>query len=71
MPSRTLDSGRYLLVASSARSPTLSSTGVVCVWNPVIVLGRPACHAKPLQIRTCAKTSAYQRSGTPVHPNEP
>ncbi len=46
MPSSTLDSGRYLLVASSARSPTLSSTGVVCVWNPVIVFGRPACHGR-------------------------
>lgn len=28
---------------SSARSPTDSSTGVVWVWKPVMVLGRPAC----------------------------
>lgn len=47
MPSSTLDSGMYFVVASSARSPTLSSTGVVCVWNPVIVLGRPACAQAP------------------------
>lgn len=29
-------------VASSARSPTASSTGVVCVCTPAIVLGVPA-----------------------------
>ena len=30
-------------VASSALSPYASSTGVVCVWNPVMDLGLPAC----------------------------
>lgn len=33
---------RYSSVASSARSPCASNTGVVCVWKPVIVLGLPA-----------------------------
>ena len=32
-------SGRYSSVASSARSPMASSTGVVCVWKPVILWG--------------------------------
>jgi hypothetical protein len=51
MPSSTLDRAMYLLVASSALSPTLSSTGVVCVWKPVMVLGLPACSAHtPLHI---------------------
>ena len=53
MPSSTLDRGRYFWLASSARSPTLSSTGVVCVWKPVIALGRPACQcaaAQPQQL---------------------
>ena len=45
MPSRIGVTGRYFCVPSSARSPTLSKTGVVCVWKPVIVLGRPACTA--------------------------
>lgn len=30
-------------VASSARSPYVSRTGVVCVWKPVMVFGLPAC----------------------------
>ena len=30
-------------VASSARSPCANSTGVVCVWKPVIDFGLPAC----------------------------
>ena len=34
--------GKYSSVASSARSPCASKTGVVCVWKPVIVLGLPA-----------------------------
>ena len=38
--------GRYFSVPSSARSPTDSSTGVVCVWKPVIVLGRPAWQSR-------------------------
>ena len=42
-PSSTDDSAMYFEVASSARSPALSSTGVSCVWKPVIVFGRPAC----------------------------
>lgn len=32
----------YSSVANSARSPIASSTGVVCVWNPVMVFGLPA-----------------------------
>ena len=32
----------YSSVASSARSPYANKTGVVCVWNPVIVFGLPA-----------------------------
>ena len=32
----------YSSVASSALSPCASSTGVVWVWNPVMVLGLPA-----------------------------
>ena len=32
----------YFSVASSARSPAASKTGVECVWKPVIVLGLPA-----------------------------
>lgn len=34
--------GMYSSVANSARSPWDKRTGVVCVWNPVIVLGLPA-----------------------------
>lgn len=32
----------YSSVASSARSPIASRTGVVCVWKPVMVFGLPA-----------------------------
>lgn len=39
-PSRSGDSGRYCSVASSARSPALSSTGDVCVWKPAQEPGR-------------------------------
>jgi hypothetical protein len=46
-PSRMGVTAIYLSVASSARSPVASSTGVVCVWNPVMVLGRPACEEWP------------------------
>ena len=35
-------SGTYSSAASSALSPNASKTGVVCVWNPVIVFGFPA-----------------------------
>ena len=35
--------GRYSSVANSALSPYERRTGVVCVWNPVIVFGFPAC----------------------------
>lgn len=34
--------GIYSSVASSALSPNARSTGVVCVWKPVIVFGLPA-----------------------------
>lgn len=34
VPSRMGDSGRYCSLPSSARSPALISTGVVCVWKP-------------------------------------
>lgn len=33
-PSRVDDRARYCSVPSSARSPALRSTGVVCVWKP-------------------------------------
>ena len=33
-PSSKGDSGMYCSVASSALSPALSNTGVVCVWKP-------------------------------------
>jgi hypothetical protein len=35
--------GTYSSAASSALSPKASRTGVVWVWNPVIVFGFPAC----------------------------
>ena len=41
MPSSSEETGRYSSVASSARSPWLSRTGVVWVWKPVIVFGLP------------------------------
>ena len=41
-PSMTVLTGIYFSVPNSARSPTANKTGVVCVWNPVILLGRPA-----------------------------
>lgn len=41
-PSMTGESGMYSSVASSARSPNDSSTGVVCVCDPAIVFGVPA-----------------------------
>jgi len=41
-PSNTGVSGMYFSLANSARSPTESRTGVVWVWKPVIVFGRPA-----------------------------
>ncbi|TNN39041.1 hypothetical protein EYF80_050790 [Liparis tanakae] len=41
-PSRMGVTGRYSSVASSARSPWASSTGVVWVWKPVMALGLPA-----------------------------
>lgn len=41
-PSITGDSGMYSSVANSALSPNESSTGVVCVWDPAMVLGVPA-----------------------------
>lgn len=34
MPSSMGDSATYFSVPSSARSPVLSNTGVVCVWKP-------------------------------------
>ena len=41
-PSFTGDMLMYFSVASSILSPTPRSTGVLCVWKPVIVLGLPA-----------------------------
>ena len=41
-PSMTGVSVVYSSVASSARSPWASSTGVVCVWKPVMDFGLPA-----------------------------
>ena len=41
-PSIMLVTGMYSSVASSALSPCASKTGVVCVWNPVMVFGLPA-----------------------------
>lgn len=41
-PSRMGVTGRNSSVANSARSPWANNTGVVCVWNPVMVLGLPA-----------------------------
>jgi len=41
-PSKTGERAMYSSVASSARSPKLSKTGVVRVWKPVIVFGLPA-----------------------------
>ena len=35
-------SAMYSSVASSARSPCPRSTGVSCVWKPVIYFGLPA-----------------------------
>ena len=42
-PSMMGVTGRYSSVASSALSPCDRRTGVVWVWNPVMVLGLPAC----------------------------
>jgi len=46
MPSSMGDSATYFSVPSSARSPVLSNTGVVCVWKPAqppheLVMHRP------------------------------
>lgn len=41
-PSMTGDRGMYSSVANSALSPNDRRTGVVCVWEPAIVLGVPA-----------------------------
>lgn len=56
--------GMYFSVPSSARSPTDSSTGVVCVWKPVTVLGRPACATVSTAVptRTGAATMAPSSS---------
>ena len=58
----------YFSVPSSARSPTDSSTGVVCVWNPVTVLGRPACATVSTAVptRTGAATIAPSSSTAAV-----
>ena len=42
-PSSTFVNARYFSSSSSALSPCASSTGVLCVCQPVMVLGRPAC----------------------------
>ena len=41
-PSMIGVTGKYSSVASSALSPCARRTGVVWVWNPVIVFGFPA-----------------------------
>jgi len=40
-------------VASSARSPYASSTGVVCVWKPVMVFGLPAWPTTSTACKAC------------------
>lgn len=42
-PSRTDVTLIHSSVANSARSLCPSKIGVVCVWNPVMVLGDPGC----------------------------
>ena len=48
----------YFSVPSSARSPTASSTGVVCVWKPVMVFGRPACATVSTAVPTRTGTAS-------------
>ena len=52
----------YSSVASSALSPWASSTGVVWVWKPVMVLGLPACkhHHVNIGTTTCHKQDTHR-----------
>lgn len=61
--------GMYFSVPSSARSPTDSSTGVMCVWKPVMVLGRPACKQRVgAEHQKCLQTSQPERQLVMVRP---
>ena len=50
----------YSSVASSALSPWASSTGVVWVWKPVMVLGLPACKHHLVNIGNYTTTCHHQ-----------
>ncbi len=49
MPSNMGDSAMYFSVPSSARSPVLSNTGVVCVWKPA----RQPCRVVEILLLKC------------------
>ena len=58
--------GKYSSVPSSARSVAESKTGVVCVWNPVIFLGLPACPTVSTAKPTRAMTGTHVRDSSTV-----
>lgn len=60
-PSRTGDSAMYFSVPSSARSPALSSTGVVCVWKPAgWHVGQPLSMAWRSVVESCSLAGHMQ-----------
>ena len=65
-PSKTLVKLKYSSVANSALSVYASKTGVLCVWNPVIVFGRPACPTTSTACPTRTVTGRFLRFSSKV-----